>query len=69
MGAVTIIDLRTPIVCDDNVIDHCFLQDKNGNVFTGKVWPGITAFLDFFNPVTPQYWSDQVNTMSECYSI
>jgi len=41
-----------------------FSQDKNGNWFTGKVWPGITVYPDFFNPATAQYWSDQVWTMN-----
>ena len=36
-------------------------QDKNGNVFIGRVWPGYTAFTDFMNFDTHQYWQDQVS--------
>ena len=38
------------------------LQDKDGREFTGKQWPGIVVYPDFFKEdVTPQYWSDQVS--------
>ena len=36
------------------------LQDVNGNVFIGKVWPGYTAYPDFLNPKTVQYWQNEV---------
>ena len=36
------------------------MKDKNGNVFTGKVWPGVTAFPDFFHPDANTYWEKQV---------
>ena len=40
-------------------------------MFTGKVWPGVTAFPDFFNPMAAVYWKDQVGTtcVHHMYSI
>ena len=38
-----------------------FLQDGSKNVFIGKVWPGTTAFPDFFNPKANTYWQKQVH--------
>lgn len=38
------------------------LQDKDDREFTGKQWPGIVVFPDFFiENVTSEYWSDQVS--------
>ena len=39
---------------------HFDFQNKDGKVFTGKVWPGITAFPDFFHPDANMYWEKQV---------
>jgi hypothetical protein len=36
------------------------LQDASGDVFIGKVWPGFTAYPDFLNPKTIQYWQNEV---------
>ena len=30
-------------------------------MFIGKVWPGFTAFTDFMNFDTHQYWQNQVS--------
>lgn len=47
-----------------------FIKDKNNNVFIGKVWPGNTAFPDFLNPVTQQYWQHEVcSNLSTCCFI
>ena len=43
-------------------------QDKNGNVFIGKVWPGHTAFTDFMNFDTHSYWQDQVSWFRTLFS-
>ena len=32
---------------------------KNGSIFQGVVWPGVTAFPDWFHPNTTQYWIDE----------
>ncbi|XP_065906865.1 uncharacterized protein [Dysidea avara] len=47
---------------DDGISKGVFVKDKNGNLFTGKVWPGVTTFPDFFNPMTADYWKDQTST-------
>ena len=40
------------------------LQDRNSDVFNGKVWPGITNFPDYFNPATHKYWTNEVWVIS-----
>lgn len=35
-----------------------FLQ-KNGSIYQGVVWPGVTAFPDWFHPNTTQAWIDE----------
>ena len=51
-------------VLDSSSLDTCFQQDKNGNVFIGKVWPGYTAFPDFANFDTHKYWQNQVRRVA-----
>ena len=36
-----------------------FLKYANGTIFQGVVWPGVTAFPDWFNPDTQGYWSGE----------
>ena len=40
-----------------------FLKDKSGNIFIGKVWPGLTAFPDFLNSKAAAYWEEQVSVV------
>ena len=41
------------------------LQNKDGKEFTGKQWPGIVVYPDFFKDnVTNQYWTNQVSSSS-----
>lgn len=30
---------------------------KNGTIYKGVVWPGVTSFPDWFNPNTQSYWN------------
>ena len=46
-----------------------FVRDHKGEVFTGKVWPGITAFPDFFNPDTLTWWGEQLSEFLEQVQI
>lgn len=33
-----------------------FLKKSDGSLYEGKVWPGVTAFPDWFHPNTQGYW-------------
>lgn len=44
----------------NNGVDaDAFLKYSNGSVYKGVVWPGVTAFPDWFNPSTQGYWSGE----------
>jgi alpha-glucosidase len=32
---------------------------KEGEIFKGVVWPGVTSFPDWFNPNTQEYWNKE----------
>lgn len=38
------------------VEDDIFLKYENGSLFVGVVWPGPTAFPDWFHPNAQNYW-------------
>ncbi len=40
-----------------------FCKDSQGKVFYGEVWPGITAFPDFFKEETREWWAGLVASM------
>lgn len=42
-----------------------FIKDANGSEFQGKVWPGETAFVDFFHPNASTYWGDMLSLLYE----
>lgn len=37
-----------------------FIKDAVGNEQHGEVWPGKTAFVDFWHPNAVQYWVDML---------
>ena len=39
-----------------------FMKTENGSIYKGVVWPGVTAFPDWFNPNTQAYWDDEFDT-------
>lgn len=39
-----------------------FLRFTNGSIYKGVVWPGVTAFPDWFNPDTQAYWNGEFDT-------
>lgn len=36
-----------------------FMKYSNGSIYKGVVWPGVTAFPDWFNPNTQGYWNSE----------
>lgn len=38
---------------------NIFLKKANGSIYNGKVWPGATAFPDWFHPNTQTYWDNE----------
>ncbi|KAB8356560.1 hypothetical protein FH972_024142 [Carpinus fangiana] len=41
------------------VEQNVFLKEDNGSVYHGVVWPGVTAFPDWFNPDTQDFWNSE----------
>ncbi|KAI5210959.1 glycoside hydrolase family 31 protein [Aureobasidium subglaciale EXF-2481] len=39
--------------------DQGILLQKNGSIYQGVVWPGVTAFPDWFHPDTAAYWNSE----------
>ncbi|XP_069036870.1 lysosomal alpha-glucosidase [Lepisosteus oculatus] len=45
---------------DEGLRRGVFINDSDGNTLIGKVWPGLTAFPDFSNPDTHQWWYENL---------
>uniref|UniRef100_A0A8C2FQH2 Lysosomal alpha-glucosidase n=1 Tax=Cyprinus carpio TaxID=7962 RepID=A0A8C2FQH2_CYPCA len=43
---------------DDGLKRGVFIKNSTGQILIGKVWPGPTAFPDFTNPTTQDWWTD-----------
>ncbi|XP_072415319.1 lysosomal alpha-glucosidase [Chiloscyllium punctatum] len=41
---------------DEGLKQGVFINNMSGSPLIGKVWPGLTAFPDFTNPNTHQWW-------------
>lgn len=39
--------------------DEGILLYKNGSIYEGVVWPGVTAFPDWFHPDVQEYWTNE----------
>lgn len=39
-----------------------FMKTADGSIYKGVVWPGVTAFPDWFNPATQNYWNTEFST-------
>ncbi|XP_035824593.1 sucrase-isomaltase, intestinal [Aplysia californica] len=44
---------------DDGMKLDVFVKNSTGDILIGKVWPGLTAFPDFFHPNAYTYWLKQ----------
>lgn len=44
---------------NEGVDRNVFLKKPDGSVYKGRVWPGATAFPDWFHPNTQAYWDDE----------
>ncbi|NWI69361.1 LYAG glucosidase, partial [Todus mexicanus] len=45
---------------DDGLKRGVFIRNATGQPLIGKVWPGPTAFPDFTNPETHEWWHDML---------
>ncbi|KAL1277698.1 hypothetical protein QQF64_024371 [Cirrhinus molitorella] len=43
---------------DEGLKRGVFIKNSTGQILIGKVWPGPTAFPDFTNPTTHDWWMD-----------
>jgi alpha-glucosidase len=47
---------------NNGVERNAFLKVSNGSVYQGVVWPGVTAFPDWFGAETQQYWNGEFDS-------
>ena len=47
---------------NNGVQQNVFLKTSTGSIYKGVVWPGVTAFPDWFNPDTATYWNSEFDT-------
>uniref|UniRef100_A0A0B7BEV5 Galactose mutarotase N-terminal barrel domain-containing protein n=1 Tax=Arion vulgaris TaxID=1028688 RepID=A0A0B7BEV5_9EUPU len=50
---------------DDGVEMDIFVKNATGAILYGQVWPGNTAFPDFFHPRAVEYWYKQAKTFHD----
>ncbi|XP_064251996.1 lysosomal alpha-glucosidase isoform X6 [Passer domesticus] len=50
---------------DEGLKRGVFIRNATGQPLIGKVWPGPTAFPDFTNPETHEWWHDMVKDFHE----
>ncbi|KAI9738956.1 MAG: hypothetical protein M1818_005270 [Claussenomyces sp. TS43310] len=43
--------------------DNIFLKRANGSIWQGVVWPGVTAFPDWFSSNVSSYWNNEFSIM------
>ncbi|KAH0632013.1 hypothetical protein JD844_020013, partial [Phrynosoma platyrhinos] len=46
---------------DEGLKHGIFINNTQGEPLIGKVWPGLTAYPDFSNPNTHQWWLENLN--------
>uniref|UniRef100_A0A668AIN9 Alpha glucosidase 2 n=1 Tax=Myripristis murdjan TaxID=586833 RepID=A0A668AIN9_9TELE len=50
---------------DEGLRRGVFINDSDGNTLIGKVWPGLTAYPDFSDHVTHEWWYDNLKSFHE----
>ncbi|XP_066517719.1 lysosomal alpha-glucosidase [Hoplias malabaricus] len=50
---------------DEGIKQGIFIKNSSGEVLIGQVWPGLTAFPDFSNPDTHEWWYQNLKTLHE----
>ncbi|KAI1649132.1 glycoside hydrolase family 31 protein [Daldinia loculata] len=48
-----------PTAFQRGVDDNIFMLRENGTAWKGVVWPGVTAFPDWFSPNISKYWNNE----------
>ncbi|KAI0386892.1 glycoside hydrolase family 31 protein [Hypomontagnella monticulosa] len=51
-----------PTAFQRGVDDNIFMLRENGSVWKGVVWPGVTAFPDWFSANISNYWNNEFAT-------
>ncbi|EAW07225.1 putative alpha-glucosidase [Aspergillus clavatus NRRL 1] len=46
---------------NDGMEQGVFMKHQNGSLYKGAVWPGVTAYPDWFHPDIQKYWDGQFN--------
>ncbi|KAF8528914.1 glycoside hydrolase family 31 protein [Hysterangium stoloniferum] len=44
---------------DRGIAADIYLKNPNGTIYKGLVWPGVTAFPDWYNPSTEGFWTGE----------
>ncbi|XP_060910669.1 lysosomal alpha-glucosidase [Labrus mixtus] len=50
---------------DEGLRRDVFIRDAEGKVLIGQVWPGLTAYPDFSDEVTHEWWYDNLQRFHE----
>ncbi|KAG8221683.1 glycoside hydrolase family 31 protein [Butyriboletus roseoflavus] len=49
----------------DGVTNDAFIKNPNGSLFLGQVWPGYSAFPDWFAENTQAWWTEALKNWTE----
>ncbi|XP_078419144.1 neutral alpha-glucosidase C-like isoform X1 [Cetorhinus maximus] len=52
------VDKKYPFYCEAKSKNY-FVMDKNGEVYQGSCWPGVSAYLDFTNPIVRNWYANK----------
>ncbi|XP_041071218.1 neutral alpha-glucosidase C-like isoform X1 [Carcharodon carcharias] len=52
------VDKKYPFYCEAKSKNY-FVMDKNGEVYRGSCWPGVSAYLDFTNPIVRNWYANK----------